>query len=119
MPVNWSAQVYAPMQNAFSRVIMVTPVVSQPNGAQYIARGILDTEAMDVVAMDGTIVSETRVILDILDAEYTVLPKQGDVIDIPEDGGVPLEGQFEVIDGDPNGGGETTLTLRRVVQVKP
>lgn len=98
---------------------MVTPVVSQPNGAQYTARGILDIEDMDVAALDGSFVSETSVILDILDAEFTVIPMQGDLIDIPSDGGVPAEGQFEVVDGDPNGGGETTLTLRRVVQAKP
>ena len=119
MPVNWSQQLYAQTQDVYSRVVMITPVTSQPSGAQYTARGILDTEAMDVEALDGAFVSETRVILDIRDAEFTVLPMQGDLIDIPSDGGVPAEGQFEVVDGDPNGGGETTLTLRRVVQVKP
>ena len=37
------------------------------------------------------------------------------LIDIPADSGFAAEGTFEVIDGDPNGGGETTLTLRRIV----
>ncbi len=119
MPIDWSSQLYAPTQDTFSRVIMVTPIVSQPRMAQYSARGILDIEALDVVAMDGAVVSETRVILDIRDAEFIAVPMQGDLIDIPSDGGVPAEGQFEVIDGDPNGGGETTLTLRRMVQAKP
>ena len=119
MPVNFSQQLYAMTQDTYSRVVTITPIASQPGGAQYTARGILDTEAMDVVTMDNAFVSETRVILDIRDAEFTVLPMQGDVIDIPADGDLPAEGQFEVVDGDPNGGGETTLTLRRVVQAKP
>jgi len=119
MPINWSQQLYAPTQDMYSRVIMVTPIKSQTGVAQYTARGILDIEDMDVGALDGSFVSETRVILDIRDAEFEVLPMQGDLIDIPADGGVPAEGQFEVVDGDPNGGGETTLTLRRVVQAKP
>jgi hypothetical protein len=119
MPVDWSRQLYAATQDVYSRVIAVTPVTSQPGGAQYTARGILDIEDIDVAAMDASFVSETRVVLDIRDAEFTVVPMQGDVIDIPADGGIPAEGQFEVVDGDPNGGGETTLTLRRVVQAKP
>jgi hypothetical protein len=69
--------------------------------------------------MDGSIISDARVILDIRDAEFTVLPLQGDLIDVPAANGLPAEGQFEVMDGDPNGGGETTLTLRSIVVSKP
>jgi hypothetical protein len=119
MPINWSQQLYGPTQDVFSRVVTVTPLASQPSGAAYTARGILDTDAMNVDAMDGSIISETRVVLDIRNAEFAILPSQGDLIDIPSDGGVPMEGQFEVIDSAPNGGGETTLTLRRMVQAKP
>jgi hypothetical protein len=119
MPINWSAQLYSQDQNTFGRVISVTPITSQPTAAAYAARGILDIDKLDVAAMDGSIVSETSIILDILDAEFTVLPMQGDLIDIPSDSGIPAEGQFEIIDTDPNGGGETTLTLRRIVQAKP
>jgi RNase P/RNase MRP subunit p29 len=120
MPVNFSQEVYLPAQDLYSRTVTITPVASQPsNVVAYVARGILDTEAIDVQGLEGTIISETRVILDIRDAEFSVLPMQGDVIDIPSDSGLPAEGQFEVIDSDPNGGGETTLTLRHIVQAKP
>ena len=45
---------------------------------------------------------------------------QGDIVAVPADpAGLAAEGSFEVIDADPNGGGETTLTLRRLVQAKP
>ena len=113
MPVNFSTDVYLPAQDLFGRTITVTPLASQPGGQPYTARGILDVDAMDVDAMDGSIISETRVILDIREVEFAVLPLQGDIIDVPADSGLPAEGSFEVIDADPNGGGETTLTLRR------
>jgi hypothetical protein len=119
MVVNFSQQVYSYTQDTYGRPITVTPAASQPAGQPYVARGILDIEAMDVSALDGTIISETHVILDILEAEFTVLPLQGDLIDIPTAGGLPAEGQFEVINTEPNGGGETTLTLRHIVQAKP
>jgi len=119
MPVNFSQHVYEPTQDLFGRVIYVTPLKSQPTAAQYVARGILEEEAMDVEALEGAIFSETRIILDIREAEFSVLPLQGDLIDIPADSGLPAAGQFEVIDADPNGGGETTLTLRHIVEAKP
>ena len=120
MAVNFSADVYLPAQDLYSRVITVTPVASQPAGAPYPARGILDIDAIDVGGLDGSIISEARVVLDIRDVEFPVLPLQGDIIDVPADpAGLAAEGAFEVIDADPNGGGETTLTLRRLVAAKP
>lgn len=116
MPVNFSELVYKPSQDLYGRFVTITPAgANEP----YTARGILDVEAIDVQALDSSVFSETRIILDIRDAEFTTMPIQGDLIDIPSDGGLPAEGQFEVIDSDPNGGGETTLTLRRIVPAKP
>lgn len=119
MPVDFSTDVYLPAQDLFGRTITVTPLASQPGGQAYTARGILDVDAMDVGALDGSLVSDTRIILDIREAEFAVLPLQGDTITIPADSGLPAEGSFEVLDADPNGGGETTLTLRRLVTAKP
>jgi hypothetical protein len=119
MPVNYSDLVYSPTQDLYGRVIIVTPLKSQPTGQPYQARGILDIEAFDVTAQDGMIFSDTRIILDIREVEFAVLPLQGDQIDIPADSGLHAEGKFEVLDADPNGGGETTLTLRYVVPAKP
>lgn len=119
MAINFSQQVYLQTQDTYSRPVTVTPLTSQPNGQPYVTRGIFEVEAMDVAAMDGSIISETRIILDIREAEFAVLPMQGDLIDVPAVGGIPAEGQFEVLDADPNGGGETTLTLRHIVPAKP
>ena len=135
MAINFSQQLYIHAQDTYSRAVVFTPKASQPNGAQYTARGILEQEAIDVAGLDNSIISEMRIILDIRDAEFTVQPQpaiaarrppadvqpqQGDLVDVPADSsGLPAEGQFEVIDSDQNGGGETTLTLRRMVQAKP
>jgi hypothetical protein len=119
VPVNFSNEVYAHTQDTFGRPVTITPVNSQPGAPAYVTRGIFDVEALDIAAMDGSIISDARVILDIRDAEFTVLPLQGDLIDVPAANGLPAEGQFEVMDGDPNGGGETTLTLRSIVVSKP
>jgi hypothetical protein len=120
MAVNFSDDVYLPAQGLFGRAITVTPLASQPGAASYPGRGIFDLDAIDVAALDGSILSETKIILDIRDIEFTVGPLQGDIIEIPADpAGLAAEGSFEVIDADPNGGGETTLTLRRLVAPKP
>jgi hypothetical protein len=110
MAVDFSAQVYLPGQNTFGRAIIVNGVLN---------RGILDTREIDVVAIDGSIISEQRTILDVRDAEFDTVPVQGDHIAIPADGTLPDEGTWEVIDSARNGGGETTLTLRKLVTAKP
>jgi hypothetical protein len=115
MPVNFSDVVYLPCFDTFARVISVAPIVSQPAQAAYATRGIFDTRDIDVVALDGSIISEQRTILDVRDSELAVVPVQGDQITIPADGGLPDAGLWEVIDSARNGGGETTLTLRKIM----
>ena len=117
MAINFSEMVYSHAQNTFGRSATFTP---KGGGTAFTGRGILDTDPIDVQAEDGSVISETRVVFDIRDAEFTVMPKQGDRVDIPADpSGVPAAGPFEIIDTDPNGGGETTLTLRHIVTAKP
>jgi hypothetical protein len=117
MAINYSQMVYVYAQNTFSRPVTFTP---QGGGAPFEGRGIMDTDPIDVMAEDGSVISETRVVLDIRDDEYTVLPKQGDRVDVGGDpSGIPARGPFVIVDSDPNGGGETTLTLRHIVESKP
>jgi hypothetical protein len=120
MAINFSVDVYLPAQGTFGRAVTVTPLASQPGAPAYGARGIFDEDAIDIPALDGSVISEKKVILDIRDVEFAVVPLQGDLINVPADPvGLAAEGDFEVIDADPNGGGETTLTLRQLVQAKP
>jgi hypothetical protein len=119
MPVNFSDLVYLPNFDMFARAITITPVASQAGQPSYASRGIFDTVPIDVVALDGSILSEQRTILDVRDVELAVLPIQGDQVAIPADGGLPDAGNWEVIDSVRNGGGETTLTLRKLMAAKP
>lgn len=121
MGVDWSNQVQLPLYNMFARPITVTPYASQPGAPAYAARGIFDTDGMDFPGLDGSIISNSRTILDIRTIEFAVWPAQDDLIDIPPDPNSTIEGGvFEVLDinGFADGGGELTLTLRRVMPDK-
>jgi hypothetical protein len=114
MALDFSTLVYLPQQDLYSRSVTVTPIVSQPGVAAYTARGIFDTRDLDVMSVDGvTMISDQQTILDIREAEYSTLPQQGDLIQIPADLTLPALGLFVVVDTSTNGGGEMTLVLQR------
>jgi len=111
--VNFSTLLYLPVFDMFAVPITVAPLASRPGHAPYTARGIFDTNDIDVVAEDGSIFSDHKTELYLREAEFQVVPKQNDLITIPFDcNGAPL-GEYEVIDDCTNGGGETKLTLRK------
>ena len=120
MAVNFSELVYLPNQDMFSRPITITPLASQPGAPAYVTRGIYGTRAIDVSAQDGSIFSDQQTIIDIRDAEFAVVPEQLDRVLIPADtdAGAAL-GEFEVVDTESNGGGETTLVIRKVRTARP
>ena len=53
MAVAFATVLYKPVFDFYAVPITVNPVASQTNSGSYNARGILDTRAIDVVAMDG------------------------------------------------------------------
>jgi hypothetical protein len=119
MAVEFSKEVYLRTQDMFSVGCTITPLKSNPAGAAYSTRGIFTTRPVDIVGVDGSIFSDQQTIIDIRELEFPILPIQGDRINIPVDcNGVPL-GDFEIMDADTNGGGETTLVLRKLVTAKP
>lgn len=121
MAVNFSTLVYLPNFDMFARPITVVPLASQPGTPAYSARGIFDTRPIDVQAEDGSIVSDQQTILDVRDEEFAVIPDQLDQITIPDDpgGGIPHIGTYEVVNVEANGGGETTLVIRKVMASRP
>lgn len=121
MGVDWSSQVYLLNHNMFARPVTFYPIKSQPGVASYNARGIFGTVSIDIVSMDASNISDQRTILDILEVEYPVIPTQQDRVYIgPDPGGMQKdEGMWEVNDVSTNGGGETTLELRRIVTANP
>jgi hypothetical protein len=117
--VNFSTLLYLPVFDQFARTVTINPIVSQPSQPPYENRGIYTTEPIDIQAIDGSIFSDQRTILDIREVEYSILPVQGDLVFIPADNPGPELGWFEVHDADSDGGGETTLLLRKIVPAKP
>ena len=124
MAVDFSALVYNPNQDFWSRPFTVYPLASQPtapDNTSYDARGILDTQPTVIDTGVGFAVgSDQQTILDIREREFGIPPVQGDIIDIPADGDITEGvGQYEVVDAAWNGGGEITLTLRKMTQPTP
>jgi hypothetical protein len=117
MGIDFSTMVYLPNYDFFARPVTVTPIMSNPSSGPYPIRGIWTTDEIDVMTEGGAIVSDQVTILDVRDNEFfdigQPVPIQGDLINIPADGNVPAEGDFEVLDQDKNGGGETKLSLRK------
>jgi hypothetical protein len=119
MAVNWSTLAYLPVYDVMAVPATFIPLASQPGIAPYDKRGIFDTDTIDVVAQDGSIYSDHRTHFYILESEFPVGPLQNDRVLIPFDcNGKPL-GEFEIIDVNTNGGGETELTLRLWQAAKP
>jgi hypothetical protein len=120
MGVNFAAIDYLPNFNLWARPIIVSPVVSQPGAPGYAARGIYDTAEIDVQAEDGSIITDHRTLLDILESEFDVLPVQGDIVAIGFDAAAnePDLGSFEIINVWHDGAGETSLQLRKIMTVE-
>ena len=118
MGIDFSTLVYEPCQDVFGRSVTFYPDVSQPAGASYPARGIYDSRTLNVVAEDGSIFSDQDTILDIRDAEFAVMPVQDDRVYIGPDNppsAMPTLGMYQITSVWNNGGGETTLQLRKIV----
>jgi hypothetical protein len=117
--LDFSTLVYLPAFDLFARPITVTPVASQPGQPAYSARGIYTTTDRNVLAEDGSIFIDQATILDIRESEFSILPMQEDQVSIPADGNVPDEGTFEIVKAANNGGGETTLVIRKIATPVP
>jgi hypothetical protein len=123
MAVDFSTVLYLHAQDFFSRAITVTPVASNPGAPAYTVRGIYTTRPVEIMVEGMAMVSDQQTIVDIRDNEFFdaghLLPIQGDLIDIPAEGNIPSVGMLEVTDTDANGGGETTLTVRKLMTAAP
>jgi hypothetical protein len=114
MAMDFAFWVYDPCFNLFARSITFYPLKSQPSVPPFVSRGIFDTNEIDVVGLDGEIVTDSRTELDIFMPEWVVYPVQGDMVDIPWESDVD-GGLFQIADvhGRGNAGGELTCTLSR------
>jgi hypothetical protein len=119
MGVNYATLIYAPAFDMFAGPVTFYPYSSQPGAPAYNGRGIFDTRSLNVVGEDGAVYADQETILDILEAEFAVLPRQNDRVVVEADGDKPAPGEFEIINSATNGGGETTLVLRKWMAPAP
>ena len=113
MAVNLDVLLQDPIFEFWAVPATFTPLASQPGAPAYQGRGILNTYSVDVAAMDGSIYSDQRTILDIRETEFATLPQQNDHVTIPKDcNGVP-KGEYQIVDASSDGGGQTMLTIRK------
>jgi hypothetical protein len=118
MAVNFLRNVYEPCFDLFARPITIQPLASIPGAGAYDARGIFDSNDMDIEAFTEVMVSSARIELDILADEFGILPRQKDIVRIPFHEDVD-GGDFEIADLSPNNaGGEITLQLKRLEEPK-
>ena len=118
MGVDFSTLVYGPCQDVFGRAVTFYPDVSQPGASSYAARAIYDSRTLNVIAENGSIFGDQDTIIDIRDHEFAVMPVQNDHVYIgpePPPSAMPVPGMFQISNVWNNGGGETTLQLKRVV----
>jgi hypothetical protein len=115
MGIDYSTGILLPNYDFWARDVQITPVASQPGAPAYWNRAIYDTQAiLRLLHEDVAALSDQATVVDIREIEYGVLPQQGDLIAIPADvGAMGAVGTFEVTDAYTNGGGETTLVLRK------
>jgi hypothetical protein len=98
-----------PAMDMFARPITITPV----GGAAYDSRGIWHKNDDNFSAEDFSIVTDVKTSIDVLDSDFAVVPRQGDLVTVPADGTVPAEGSFTILETHNDGGGMTNLVLEK------
>jgi hypothetical protein len=113
MAVNLDVLLQSPIFDFWSVPVTFIPIKSQPAAGSYPGRGILNTYSVDVQALDGSLYSDQRTILDIRESEFSILPSQNDHVVIPQDCNGVAKGEWQIVDAVSDGGGQTMLTIRK------
>jgi hypothetical protein len=122
--MDFSTLVLGPAMEAFSLPVTITPLKSKPMAAPYQARGVWTITDVDIVTEDGGTFSNRTLKFGIRLLEFTVAPKQGDLITTAVSG-LPLaywqgaidpSGNIDLLVDDfrPDGQGGATLIVKRV-----
>jgi hypothetical protein len=128
MGVDYSTDILLPNFNFWARPVTFYPLASGGTDiSPYSNRGIYDSRAIEYLGDGGVVIQDQETILDIREEEFGTVPQQGDQVYIGPDntGGIlgpgrsDTPGQFEIIDRKSNGGGEFTLTLRKIETATP
>jgi hypothetical protein len=113
MAVNLDVLLQSPIFDFWAVPVTFVPRKSQQTTGSYPGRGILNTYSVDVTALDGSIYSDQRTILDIRESEFSILPMQNDLLIIEQDCNGVARGTWQIVDAVSDGGGQTMLTIRK------
>jgi hypothetical protein len=113
MAVNFDVLLQPTIFDMYAVPCTFLPLASQPSAGGYPGRGILNTYATDVIALDNSMYSDQRTILDIRDSEFSVMPIQKDHVVILQDCNGVDKGEYVIVDLVSNGGGQTMLTIKK------
>jgi hypothetical protein len=113
MAINLDVLLQSPIFDFWAVPCTFMPLASQPSAGSYPGRGILSTYSTDVTALDGSLYSDQRTILDIRESEFSVMPIQGDHVVIPLDCNNVPKREYQITDVVSDGGGMTMLTIRK------
>jgi hypothetical protein len=114
MAVNLDILLQSPIFDFWAVPCTFMPLASQPAAGTYEGRGILNMYNLNVAAEDGSLYSDQRTILDIRDSEFAIMPEQNDHVVIPQDCNNVDKGEYQIIDSNSDGGGQTCLTIRKI-----
>lgn len=78
--IDFDALVLGPVQAVFGCPAVVTPAVSQPNGAAYLVRGIFALRGQDIQDETGAVVRADDYTFGVRASEFTVLTARGDLV---------------------------------------
>jgi hypothetical protein len=109
--IDFDSLVLSVAQNTFARPITITPTKSIPGAAPYVARGIWDSKAVDLVMEDSVMVSQDLT-LSIRSAEFAVAPMQGDTIELDAYQSLPRIGICAIDRITDDGQGASLLVLK-------
>lgn len=105
MAVDWDALVLAPAMAVFSDPIVLTPTVSQPSAAPFLACGVFAVKQVTVQTAEGEF-TDQQPTLGIRLADFPVPPKQGDSF-------VRAGVVWNIYDVQPDGQGGADLVLKQ------
>lgn len=109
-PLDFAALVLVPAMATFAQPVTVTPIVSQPGVAAYLARGVYALKPVDIALEGGGLISTQQRMLGIRLADFSTPPAQLDQIAMPQ-------GTFVIADIKPDGQGGADLWLRFINEV--
>jgi hypothetical protein len=111
--IDFDATVLAACQAAFARPVVITPTKSQPGAAAYPARGIWTARPVEIGLEDNSILVSQDLMLGLRRSEFTVLPQQGDTVEIPAAGSLQRIGVCAIDRINTDDQGDVQLYLKK------